>query len=106
MRIVFARALDNVKSALVIEILGQYRAGVVYITRLEERIHQHVLSGQDRIFGYTEQHEMQLWLVWDWYEIVTSPEEFMDQRGWEHPPSQRQIEKPVPMISAQGDNLK
>jgi hypothetical protein len=100
MRIIFARAIDHMRSALVIEFLNGYRVGVAYITRLEDSAHRYGLAGQDRIFGYSEQHETRLWLVWDWYETVTSPEDFMDKRGWERPPSQRQIEKPIPRITS------
>lgn len=98
MRIVFARALDNVRSAMVIDLLGSYRVGVAYIARAEESTHRYGIAGQDRVHAYSEQHETHLWLKWEWYRIVTSPEEFMDQRGWEHPPAQRQIEKPVPRL--------
>lgn len=100
MRIVFARAIDNIRTALVMESLdGTYRAGVVIIARYEEDICRRNIVGQDRIFGYVEHEEMRLWLVWEWYEIVTSPDEFMATRGWERAPSQRQIEKPVPRIT-------
>jgi hypothetical protein len=98
MRIVFARALDGIRTAMVIELMGNYRVGVVCIERMEDGMHRRGLAGQDRIFGYSEQCETRLWLVWEWYQHVSSPEEFMDQRGWERPPTQQQITKPVPRI--------
>jgi hypothetical protein len=99
MRIVFARALDEVRSALVIEMLGGYQAGVVMITRYEDGVHRYGLAGQDYIHGYTERWETRLWIQWEWRMSVNSPEEFADARGWERPPSQKQIEKPQRLIS-------
>lgn len=100
MRIVFARALDRNRTALVLETFGKYLVGVAFITRYNESVSRRGLPGQDRIFGYSEHHEMQIVMVWEWCQVVSSPEEFMDQRGWERPPSQPQIEKPVPRITS------
>jgi hypothetical protein len=104
MRIIFARAIDSYRTALVLDLLGGYRVGVVYIERAEEHIGRHGIPGQDRIFGYSERDELRLWLVWEWYEVVTSPEQFMDTRGWERPPPQRRIEGPRTAIGKADDD--
>jgi hypothetical protein len=76
MRIVFARALDEMRSALVIEILGQYQAGVAVIVRYEDGIR----------YGGIDRWETRLWFDWEWRISVNSPEEFAAARGWEKPP--------------------
>jgi hypothetical protein len=104
-RIIFARALDEQRSALVIEILGQYHAGVAMITRYDDGVHRYGLAGQDRVLGYTERWETRLWIVWEWRQHVASPEEFMDQRGWERPPSQQRIEGPRKRLTYGGADV-
>jgi hypothetical protein len=77
-RILFAKAIDEHRSALVIEAHGAYMGGVAWLQSYE---HQYHIGG-----GFHGGDTTTLRLVWEWWRHVADLEDFIDRRDWERPP--------------------
>ena len=89
MRLLWAKALDDYRTAIVIDDgMGQLLGGVVLMTEFTTTInyHHHWNNGLTMKF------------YWEWFRVVNSPEDFEQSREWEH----RELAKPVLMLT-QGD---
>lgn len=91
MRILFARALDGARTAIVIDTgMGQLLGGVVFLTdfKMDYGWKSEVGRSGSLYAQRTGQDTMQLRFVWEWHKVVDSADAFADARGWEHPPEQ------------------
>ncbi len=80
MRILFARAIDDYKTAVVIEFNGLALGGVAFMRSFSVNVN---LEHYDNMTARIE-------LVWEWWRVVDL-DDFMNNRGWEHPIKQIQM---------------
>lgn len=79
MRLLFAKALDGYRTAIVVDTgCGKLMGGVAFLANYEARWNYHRPGA----------NTLDLSFVWEWCRIVDSADAFADARGWERPPEQ------------------
>lgn len=91
MRVLFAKALDGARTAIVIDTgAGQLLGGIAFLTDLKMNYGWRCDVGQSgaSYAHRTGQDAMELRFIWEWHKVVDSADAFADSRGWERPPEQ------------------
>jgi len=89
MRVLFAKAIDEVRTAIVIDMGNeQLFGGVVFLTDFKINMRWHPAYPGD----------MDLRFKWEWYKVIDNADAFSDNREWEKQPQQigdvKQLEGP------------
>ena len=92
MRILWAEAIDEYRTAMVIDTGGSYMGGVVWMNSME--IHIAPLReiygiNRESFFGARDNATMDIKLVWEWWKYVDSVDVMKNNRDWDKP---KQIE--------------
>lgn len=82
MRLLYARALNDAETAIVIDNGGQLLGGVAIMTEMMQ-----TYTYPNR-FHERYRDQMELRFVWVWNQVVSSTEWFERERAWERPPKQ------------------
>lgn len=72
-RLLYARALDDGSTAIVIDYDGKFLGGVAHLMSFKHCIHMGT-----RWLAETDFH-----FHWEWYELVDSPEDFAERKPWQ-----------------------
>lgn len=86
MRLLWARALDDMRTAIVIDTGGgQLLGGVAVMTRF------------NMTMGCWDYHynTMEMKFSWEWSRVIDSAEAFQESREWERP---KELPKPTPLL--------
>ena len=90
MRLLWAKALDEHRTAIVIDSgMGELVGGVVILTDLT----------MHHIYGFRNLSTLELKFYWEWSRVVKSPEDFAESKEWEC----RKLEPPMKLIK-HGEN--
>jgi hypothetical protein len=74
MRLLWAKAIDSIYTAIVIDIgMGQLIGGVVYLTDFTTSIN----------FMRLSHDSLEMRFNWVWHQVVESPEDFAASKEWE-----------------------
>jgi hypothetical protein len=91
LRILWAQAIDNVRTAIVIQLNDQFIGGVAFLEQFE---YQQSMES-DYSYRFTRPSSMTLWLKWEWNKVVSSIEEFRDSEEWK----QKQISQDKKLLT-------
>lgn len=87
LRLLYARAINNTETAVVIETQGQLLGGIAVMTHMTQ---SHNIGS---FLGVQSAHApyrdcMELHFTWVWNQVVDSVDWFEHERAWEHGPQQ------------------
>jgi hypothetical protein len=102
-QLLFAKAIDDDRTALVIKDNDRLQVGVANLTKYEWEHHfGHFQPWAPRLSSEPYSNAT-LHFRWEWFDVVDSWEKFVANRGWERGP-QRHIEQTKALPAPVGDH--